>query len=285
MLVQGKSKVKLVDYPKPMGKNKRIERRINVIFVVSLAAARPLTVAPVTHRSCMLLLMFPLSLTVTDPGDAIIRVTTNTVCGSDLHLFFNEVPGFDVMHKDDIMGHEAVGIVESVGPDVKNLKVGQRVTIAFPIACGNCQFCREQKFTCCDQTNPSSEQELVQGQRLSAMFGYSAMTGGLSGCQSEYVRVPIADLNCLPLPDTVSDDKAIMLSDILVTAFHATEVCHVSKGDSVVVMGAGPVGQLCAMWAKQRGASYVLLVDQHQARLDVAKRALGKHRSMQLCML
>lgn len=209
---------------------------------------------------------------ITDPGDCIIRVTTNTVCGSDLHLYHHEFSG---LSKGDILGHEAVGIVEQVGPECKTLKPGDRVAISFNIACFNCYYCNKQEYTHCLNTNPSTLMDKIYGHRLGGIFGYTHLLGGYEGGQAEFLRVPLADNNTLKIPDTLSDEKALLLSDIACTGWHANELGNVKKGDVVAIWGCGPVGLMAAMWAQFRGASKVIAIDNVSYRLKAAKEVLG----------
>jgi len=205
--------------------------------------------------------------TITDPGDAIMRVTTATVCGSDLHLYHSEFMG---LSKGDILGHEAVGIVEEVGPECKTLKPGDRIALSFAISCGNCVYCKKQEFTLCLNTNPTPIMDKLYGDRIGAAFGYTHLLGGYEGTQAQYVRIPIADVNTLKLPDELPDSKGILLSDIACTGWHANELGDVKRGDVVAIWGCGPVGLMAAMWAKFRGASQVICIDNVPERLQAA---------------
>jgi threonine dehydrogenase-like Zn-dependent dehydrogenase len=206
---------------------------------------------------------------ITDPGDALIKVTATTVCGSDLHLYHNEMQG---MAKGDIMGHEAMGIVEQVGPQCKNLKVGDRVVISFLIACGKCAYCERGEWSCCDTTNPSKDMEKLYGHRTAGLFGYSRLTGGYEGCQAEYIRVPYADNNTLKIPAHLKDEQVLLLSDVLCTSYHACECAYQGKDDVVAVWGAGPIGLATSMWAFFRGAKRVILIDHDANRLALARK-------------
>jgi len=209
---------------------------------------------------------------ITDPTDILLKVTATTICGSDLHLYSGNMPD---MHEGDILGHEFMGVVEEVGSEVKKLAKGQRVVVAFDIACGSCQYCKREEYTACEVTNPSKLIEEMYGHRTAAFYGYSHLTGGVPGGQAEYVRVPFADFNCLPIPDSVPDEKALYLSDVVPTAYHATEMGKVGKGDTVAIWGLGPVGLMTAQWAKLRGASRIIGIDQVPERLRLAKEHLG----------
>jgi threonine dehydrogenase-like Zn-dependent dehydrogenase len=212
---------------------------------------------------------------VTQEHDAIVRITASSICGSDLHLYHKCFRG---MEKGDILGHEGVGIIESLGPAAAEggeLAVGDRVVVSAVIADGACQFCQQGKTSLCDNTNPSTEMKEMYGDRTSGLFGYSHLTGGYPGMQAQYVRVPFARVNCLKIPDDIRvmpDEKAILLSDVLCTAWHANELGDVQKGDKVAIWGAGPVGILSSYLALHRGAANVLLIDQIQDRLDFVKK-------------
>ncbi|MCO5580249.1 hypothetical protein L7F22_034115 [Adiantum nelumboides] len=209
---------------------------------------------------------------VTHPGDAILQVTSTCICGSDLHLYVGAMPG---MSPGDILGHEFMGVIQDVGSDVKSFKKGDRVVACFDISCGNCFFCKKLNlFTCCEVTNPSKDIQGMYGDRTGGFFGYSHMTGGWPGGQAEYVRVPLADVNLLKVPDDMPDQKVVLLSDILPTAWHANELGEVGSGDHVAIWGAGPVGILAAHVAKVRGADKVFLIDEFDYRLEHAKKKI-----------
>jgi len=204
---------------------------------------------------------------VTDAADCVIRVTTTTICGSDLHLYHQEFQG---LPKGYVLGHEPMGIVESIGPAVKDLKVGDRVVVSAVITEGDCWYCKNGFPSWCDCTNPSKRMEEIYGHRLAGILGYSELLGGYDGGQAEYVRVPNADLNCLKIPEGVPDEKVLFLSDILCTGWHGNEMGAVSPGQTVAIWGAGPVGLMAAMWAKFRGASRIIVIDKLAYRLSVA---------------
>jgi threonine dehydrogenase-like Zn-dependent dehydrogenase len=209
---------------------------------------------------------------ITDPRDIILKVTSTTVCGSDLHMYYDKIPGKKTMEEGDVLGHEFMGIVESVGPQVSSLKAGDRVVVSAVIACGECMYCKQKQFSLCDVTNPSKQLEDMYGHRLAGIFGYSHLTGGYDGGQAEYVRVPLADMNCLRVPDTLSDEKVLFLSDIACTSFHATELGEVTPGKTVCIWGCGPVGLLTAQWCRIRGAKRVISIDNDETRLNLAKK-------------
>ncbi|KAF0982407.1 hypothetical protein FDP41_011337 [Naegleria fowleri] len=210
---------------------------------------------------------------ITDPTDVIVRVTTSTICGSDLHLYFGE---FEGMEKGDILGHEAVGVVEEVGPGVKNVKKGDKVVVSAVISCGQCEYCQKQQFSCCDRTNPSRAMEMMYGHRTAALFGYSHLTGAYAGGQAEFLRVPYGDQNLLVVSNpNIKDETLILLADIACTGFHATELGKVTFNDKVCIWGAGPVGLMATMWCFYRGASQVVLIDGEEYRLEKARQVFG----------
>lgn len=176
-----------------------------------------------------------------------------------------------VMEKGLIMGHEAIGIVEEVGPEVKDLKVGDRVIILPVIACGECFYCGHKEFSLCDRTNPSGELDQMYGHRLSGIFGYSKITGRYPGDQAEYCRVPNADLTCVKAPANVDAKKPVSLADVTPTAWHGCELTEVGEGDVVGVWGCGAVGLSIQRLAKLRGASKVYAVDKDAQRLEIAR--------------
>jgi threonine dehydrogenase-like Zn-dependent dehydrogenase len=202
--------------------------------------------------------------------DAIIRVTLTAICGSDLHLYNGLVPS---MMKGDIMGHEFMGEVVEVGDGVKNLKAGDRVVVPFPIACGRCFFCKKELYSLCENSNPNAGMaEKMWGHSPCGIFGYSHLTGGFAGGQAEYVRVPFADVGPIKIPDTITDEQALFLSDIYPTGYMAAEVCDIEEGDTVAVWGCGPVGQFAMKSAQLLGASQVVGIDRIPERLAMARR-------------
>lgn len=208
---------------------------------------------------------------ITDPEDVIVRVTGTTICGSDLHLYHGEIM---TLQKGDILGHEFMGIVDKVGPGVTNLLPGQRVVASFQIACGNCRYCKQKLSSFCDNTNNSSLQEKLYGQRDAGFFGYSHFTGGFPGGQAEYVRVPKGNVNLLTIPNSVPDEKALFLSDIIPTSYHCVFDTGVTQGDTVAIWGLGPVGMYAAQWAKLKGASRIIGIDRVSERLAFARNKL-----------
>jgi len=176
------------------------------------------------------------------------------------------------LQKGDILGHEGMGIVDAVGDQVKDFKKGDRVVISAVIACGQCYYCKNQMFSCCDNTNPSMEMEALYGHRTSGLFGYSHITGGYEGCQAEYVRVPIGDMNLLKVPSHLKDEQVLFLSDIACTGFHATELGKVKEGQTVAIWECGPVGLMAVMWSKFKKAGRVIAIDAEPYRLEMARK-------------
>src|SRR5688572_768520 len=179
--------------------------------------------------------------TIVNPRDAVIRVTTTAICGSDLHLYNGWIP---TMRAGDILGHEFMGEVVALGPAVTNLKIGDRVVVPFTIACGRCFFCARELWSLCDNSNPNAcVAEKLYGYSGSGLFGYSHIYGGYAGGQAEYVRVPFADVGPYKIPESLTDEQVLFLSDIFPTGYMAAENCTLSPGDTVAVWGCGPVGQ------------------------------------------
>lgn len=208
---------------------------------------------------------------ILNPHDAIIRVTTAAICGSDLHLYDGYIP---TMEKGDILGHETMGEVVEVGYAVKNTKVGDKIVIPFDIACGSCQHCKDEEFSACDNTNPNALMaDKLYGYSGAGLFGYSHMYGGYAGGQAEYIRVPFVDTNSLLIPPGIDDEKVLFLSDILPTGYMAAENCNIKRGDTVAVWGAGPVGQMAIRSAFMLGAERVLVIDHYEGRLKMAEAA------------
>ena len=203
------------------------------------------------------------------PRDAIVRVTTTAICGSDLHLYDGVIP---TMKKGDILGHETMGEVMEVGSAVKNVKVGDKIVIPFDIACGCCQNCDTTQFSACDNTNPNPLiTEKALGHPANAMFGYSHMYGGYAGGQAEFIRVPYVDTNSVVIPPGIDDEKVLFLSDIFPTGYMAAENCNIKRGDTVAVWGAGPVGQMAIRSAFMLGAERVIALDHFAGRLKMAE--------------
>ncbi len=201
--------------------------------------------------------------------DAIIKITTTAICGSDLHLYNGFIP---TMKAGDILGHEFMGEVVETGKDVTNLKKGDRVVVPFTIACGNCFFCKREVWSACDNSNPTPEtMETLYGYAGSGLFGYSHMMGGFAGGQAEYVRVPFADVGPIKIPNHLNDEKVVFLSDIFPTGYQAAENCNIKEGDTVAVWGCGPVGQFAIKSALMLGAEKVVAIDHYEERLELAK--------------
>jgi threonine dehydrogenase-like Zn-dependent dehydrogenase len=201
--------------------------------------------------------------------DAIIKVTRTAICGSDLHLYDGMIP---TMEQGDILGHEFMGIVEETGKDVSNLRRGDRVVVPFTIACGNCVFCKQQLWSCCDNTNPNAHiVEALYGQSPSGLFGYSHMMGGYAGGQAQYVRVPFANVGPLKIESDLPDEKVLFLSDIFPTGYMAAENAAIKEGDTVAVWGCGPVGQFAIASALMLGAARVIAIDRFPERLAIAR--------------
>lgn len=201
--------------------------------------------------------------------DAIIKITSTAICGSDLHLYNGYIP---TMEEGDILGHEFMGEVVEVGASITNLKVGDRVVVPFTISCGSCFFCKKDLWSLCDNSNPNPEMlETLAGYSGSALYGYSHMYGGFAGGQAEYVRVPFADVGPIKVPDHLADDQVLFLSDIFPTGYMAAENCNIQEGDTVAVWGAGPVGQFAVKSAFLLGAEKVVLIDHYEERLQLAR--------------
>ena len=197
---------------------------------------------------------------IQDPTDAIVRLTASAICGTDLHFIRGTLPG---MKKGTVLGHEGVGIIEELGPAVRNFHAGDRVVIASTIACGNCSYCRSGYYSQCDEANPNGPD--------TAFFGGPEPSGGFPGLQAERARVPYANIGLIKLPDEISDDQAILLSDIFPTGYMAAENAEIAQGNTVVVFGCGPVGQFAIASAHLLGAGRVFAVDQVPSRLEMAR--------------
>ncbi|KAL7318545.1 hypothetical protein PS15m_001778 [Mucor circinelloides] len=210
---------------------------------------------------------------LTNDEDVILKVTGSTVCGSDLHLYHGEI----MQLKDgDIMGHECMGIVEKVGSKVTNVKPGDRVVAAFNIACGKCEYCSKKLFTGCEAANNSSVMQQLYGHRIAGVMGYSHFLGGFSGAQAEYCRVLFGNTNLLKIPDNIPDEKALFLSDIVPTSYHAVWEAGIKEGDVVGVWGLGPIGLCAVQWLRKVfKASRIIAVDNVPERLALAKEKWG----------
>ncbi|MFF0153491.1 zinc-dependent alcohol dehydrogenase [Micromonospora sp. NPDC005203] len=205
--------------------------------------------------------------------DAIVRISTTAICGSDLHLYHGYIPA---MRKGDILGHEFMGEVVEVGPQVRNLKPGDRVVVPFPIACGHCSSCQRGLYSVCENSNPNAGiAEKIMGHSPAGIFGYSHLLGGYAGGQAEYARVPFADVGPLKVPDDVRDDQAVMLADVFPTGYMGAEMCDIKPGQVIAVWGAGPVGLFAAASARLLGAERVIVIDRYPYRLRLAEEHIG----------
>lgn len=205
--------------------------------------------------------------------DAIVRVTSTAICGSDLHLYNGFVPS---MEKGDVLGHEFMGEVVEVGKDVRNLSVGDRVVVPFPIACGSCLSCEAERYSVCENSNPNAWMaEKLWGHSPAGIFGYSHLLGGFAGGQAQYARVPFADVGPLKVPEELSDEQALFLSDIFPTGYMGAEFCEIEPGDVIAVWGAGPVGQFAIKSAYMLGAARVIAIDRFEYRLAMAREKAG----------
>lgn len=208
---------------------------------------------------------------IVNPRDAIIRVTSTAICGSDLHLYDGVIPG---MKPGDVLGHEFMGEVVDVGPK-STLKKGQRVVVPFTISCGGCFHCKIEQFSACENSNPAEKQDMsaaLYGHPMSGLFGYSHLTGGYSGGQAEYVRVPFSDVGPIVVPEHLDDERVLFLSDILPTGWMAAENADIQPDDTVAVWGCGPVGLFAIQSAIVMGAAKVIAIDHYPHRLELAKQ-------------
>jgi threonine dehydrogenase-like Zn-dependent dehydrogenase len=210
---------------------------------------------------------------IINPHDAIIRITRTAICGSDIHLYDGLIPS---MEAGDILGHEFMGIVEEVGPEVKKLQRGDRVVIPFTIACGSCFFCKDKLWSLCDNTNPNAQiAETMYGYSGSALFGYSHIYGGYAGGQAQYARVPFADVGPLRIENDLDDEQVLFLSDIFPTGYMGAENANIKPGDTVAVWGCGPVGLFAIASAYMLGAEKVIAIDRLPERLRLAEQYCG----------
>ena len=209
---------------------------------------------------------------IVNPHDAIIKVTSTAICGSDLHLYDGYVP---TMRKGDVLGHEFMGEVVEVGPAVSTLSVGDRVVVPFPIACGGCYNCRRGLYSVCENSNPNAAlAEKLMGHSPAGIYGYSHLLGGYAGGQAEYARVPFADVGPVRIEDDLTDEQVLFLSDIFPTAYMGAEMA-VGPGDVVAVWGAGPVGMFAAASAAMLGAAKVIVIDRFDYRLQKTAQHTG----------
>jgi len=205
--------------------------------------------------------------------DAIVKITSTAICGSDLHMYDGYMP---TMRKGDILGHEFMGEVVETGRDLDNLSVGDRVVVPFPIACGNCNACRNEMYSVCENSNPNAGlAEKVMGHSPCGIFGYTHMLGGYAGGQAEYARVPFADVGPIKIDNDLPDEKVLFLSDIFPTGYMGAELCDIKPGDVIAVWGAGPVGQFAVASAKLLGAERVIAIDRFGYRLAMARDEAG----------
>ena len=206
---------------------------------------------------------------IINPRDAIIKITSTAICGSDLHLYDGYIPA---MKPGDILGHEFMGEVVDIGKGVENLKKGDRVVVPFTIACGRCYFCQKSLWSLCDNSNPDAWiAEGMYGFTGSGLFGYSHIYGGYAGGQAEYARVPFADVGPIKIPDGLADEKVLFISDIFSTGYMAAENCDIQPGDVIAVWGCGPVGQFAIKSAYMLGAERVIAIDYVPERLRMAQ--------------
>jgi threonine dehydrogenase-like Zn-dependent dehydrogenase len=210
---------------------------------------------------------------ILDERDAIVKITSTAICGSDLHLYDGYVP---TMKRGDVLGHEFMGEVVEKGAAVGNLEVGDRVVVPFPIACGACWSCKHEMYSLCENSNPNAGiAEKFFGHPTAGIFGYSHITGGYAGGQAEYARVPFADVGPLKVEDDLSDEEVLFLSDIFPTGYFGADLCEIRGGETIAVFGAGPVGQFAIASAVLMGAERVIAIDQYDYRLQMALRRAG----------
>jgi threonine dehydrogenase-like Zn-dependent dehydrogenase len=201
--------------------------------------------------------------------DAIVKITSTAICGSDLHLYNGYVP---TMKRGDILGHEFMGEIVETGKRVTNLQVGDRVVVPFPIACGDCWACKHELYSVCENSNPNwGMAEKFFGHATAGIYGYSHLTGGYAGGQAEYARVPYADVGPLKIEDDLTDEQVLFLSDIFPTGYFGADLCDIQGGEVIAVFGAGPVGQFAIAGAVMMGAERVIAIDQYDYRLEMAR--------------
>lgn len=210
---------------------------------------------------------------ILNPRDAIVEVTSTTICGSDLHIYDGYVP---TMRQGDILGHEFMGRIVEIGSEVTNLRVGDRVVVPFTISCGECFYCQHGMWSLCDNSNPNAWMaEKVFGYTPAGIYGYSHLMGGYAGGQAEYARVPFADVGPLRIPDGLTDEQVLLISDVFATGYMAAESCNIQPGDTVAVWGCGPVGQMAIRSAAHLGAARVIAIDAVPERLEMARQRGG----------
>jgi threonine dehydrogenase-like Zn-dependent dehydrogenase len=205
--------------------------------------------------------------------DAIVKISSTAICGSDLHLYDGYIP---TMKRGDILGHEFMGEVVEKGKGVGNLEVGDRIVVPFPIACGNCWSCKNELYSVCENSNPNSGiAEKMFGHSTCGIFGYSHITGGYAGGQAEYARVPYADVGHIKIEDDLTDEQVLFLSDIFPTGYFGADLCDIEGGEAIAVFGAGPVGLFAIASAVMMGAERVIAIDQYDYRLQMAQKKAG----------
>jgi threonine dehydrogenase-like Zn-dependent dehydrogenase len=210
---------------------------------------------------------------VLNDRDAIVRITSTAICGSDLHLVNGFIP---TMKKGDVLGHEFMGEVVEVGRRVENLQVGDRVVVPFPIACGACNACELGLYALCENSNPNARlAEKMFGHSTAGIFGYSHLTGGFAGGQAEFARVPFADVGPIKIENGFTDEQVLFLSDVFPTGYMAAEMCEIRGGEVIAIWGAGPVGQFAAASARLLGAERVIVIDRFDYRLRTAREHTG----------
>lgn len=208
---------------------------------------------------------------ILNPRDAIVKITSTAICGSDLHIYDGYIP---TMKSGDILGHEFMGEVVEIGSGVKNLRVGDRVVIPFTISCGSCNFCERDLWSLCDNSNPNAWMaEKLYGHSPAGLFGYSHLFGGYAGGQAEYVRVPFADVGPFKIPEGLTDEQVLFLTDIFPTGYMAAENCNIQPGDVIAIWGCGPVGQFAIRSAFMLGAERVIAIDRVPERLEMARQS------------
>ncbi|MCQ8239562.1 zinc-dependent alcohol dehydrogenase [Rhizosaccharibacter radicis] len=210
---------------------------------------------------------------IVNPHDAILRVTLSTTCGSDLHFIDGYIP---TMKAGDVIGHEFMGVIEDVGPEVKKVKKGDRVVVPSFIVCGQCWYCQHDLYSLCDNTHPKPElQEPLLGYPTAGIYGYTHAFGGYAGAHAQFVRVPFADNDCFTVPDGVSDEQALFLSDAAPTGYMGADFCNIRPGDTVAVWGCGGVGLMAQQSARLFGAERVIAIDRFPERLAMAREHVG----------